>query len=63
MNRDVRREDGGAIYVNSVFAPDHPKALYSTIHQVVFLSESRTILIKDPDSDWQKVELATLSGE
>ena len=58
--RDIRWEDGGATFVNSVLAPDHPEALYSTIHQVVFLPGSRTVWIKDLDSDWQKVELGML---
>jgi len=61
--RDIRWEDGGATFVNSVLVPDHPEALYSTIHQVVFLPESRTVWIKDHNSDWQKVELGMLFGE
>lgn len=61
--RDVRWEDGGATFVNSVLVPDHPEALYSTIHQVVFLPDSRTVWIKDHDSAWQKVELGRLFGE
>jgi len=61
--RDVRWEDGGATFVNSVLSPGHPEALYSTIHQVVFRPESRTIWIKDHDSAWQKVELGMLFGE
>lgn len=61
--RDVRWEDGGATFVNSVLSPDHPEELYSTIHQVVFLPESRTVWIKDPDSAWQRVDLGMLFGE
>jgi len=61
--RDVRWEDGGATFSNSVLAPDHPEALYSTIHQVVFLPDSRTVWIRDHDSAWQKVELGRLFGE
>jgi len=61
--RDIRWEDGGATFVNSVLVPDHPEALYSPIHQVVFLPESRTVWIKDHNSDWQKVELGMLFGE
>lgn len=60
--RDVRWEDGGATFSNSVLAPDHPEALYSTIHQVVFLPESRAVWIRDHDSAWQKVELGRLFG-
>ncbi len=61
--RDVRWEDGGATFVHSVLSRDHPDSLYSTIHQVVFLPESRTLWIKDLDRDWQKVELRALFGE
>ncbi|HOP66966.1 MAG TPA: hypothetical protein PLM96_03530 [Methanoregulaceae archaeon] len=47
----------------SVLSPNHPEALYYAIQQVMFLPESRTIWIKDPDSDWQKFELGMFFGK
>jgi hypothetical protein len=60
--RNVRWEDSGATFGHSVLESDHPDMLFSTLHQVVFVPKTRTLWIRTPDGDWQKVELAPLFG-
>ncbi|UUX91373.1 C45 family autoproteolytic acyltransferase/hydolase [Methanoplanus endosymbiosus] len=54
--RDILIDDGGARFLHYNLGGYG----YSTDHQVVFVPETRELRIRVLDSDWQKVELATL---
>ncbi len=56
--RDVCWENGGATFCHSILSGQP----YSTNHQVVFVPKSRTLWIRTPDKDWQRVELGPLFG-
>ncbi len=58
--RNVSWENGGATFLHTALVPDHPEALTSTDHQVVFVPKTRTLWMKVMEKDWQKIELAPL---
>ncbi len=60
--RDLRWEDGGAIFLHSVLLTNYPDLTYSSDHQVVFVPETRTLWVKVAEKNWQKVELGPLFG-
>jgi hypothetical protein len=55
--RNVLYKNGGATFLR-----DNLGGKYSTIHQIVFVPNTRTLWMKVMGSDWQRVELAPLFG-